>query len=65
MDYINDLKEKGYLWIIMPKRNRKRFLATKADLGPNGDFDDNDNFDEYSLGPGETWDLEKGKWFRI
>ena len=65
MDYINDLKEKGYLWIIMPKRNRKRFLATKADLGANGDFDDNDDFDEFSLGKDETWDLEKGRWFRI
>lgn len=65
MDFITDLKEKGYLWVIMPKKNRRRFLATKADLGPNCEFDDNDIFDEYALGKDETWDLEKGQWYRI
>ena len=30
MNFLNDLKEKGYLWAIMPKRNRKRFFVTKA-----------------------------------
>ena len=65
MDFITDLKEKGYLWVIMPKKNRRRFLATKADLSPNGEFDDNDIFDEYALGKDETWDLEKGQWYRI
>lgn len=65
MDFVNDLKEKGYLWIIMPKRNRKRFLATKADIGPDGKFKDDDLFDEYSLEKNDTWDLEKGQWFRI
>ena len=65
MNFVQDLKEKGYLWIIMPKKNRKRFLATKADIGPNGQFKDDDIFDEYSLDKNETWDLEKGQWFRI
>ncbi len=65
MKFINDLKEKGYLWIIMPKRNRKRFYATKEDIGPDGKFKDDDKFDEYSLEKDETWDLEKGQWFRI
>lgn len=65
MDFVQDLKEKGYLWIIMPKRNRKRFFATKADIGPDGQFKDDDVFDEYSLEKNDTWDLEKGQWFRI
>ncbi len=65
MEFVNDLKEKGYLWIIMPKRNRKRFFATKADIGPDGQFKDDDVFDEYSLEKNDTWDLEKGQWFRI
>ena len=64
MDYLNVLKEKGYLWVIMPKRNRKRFLATKADT-INGQFQDDDKFDEYSFETGEKWELEKGIWYRL
>ena len=64
MNYLDDLKEKGYLWAIMPKRDRKRFLATKADT-VNGKFNNNDLFDEYSLEKGETWDLEKGVWYKL
>ena len=63
--YIQDLRDKGYIWFIMPKKNRKRFFATKADIGPDGKFKDDDVFDEYSLEKGETWDLEKGQWFRL
>lgn len=64
MDYLNDLREKGYLWVIMPKRNRKRFFATKADT-VNGQFQDDDRFDEYALEAGETWDFEKGIWYKL
>ena len=64
MDFLNDLKEKGYLWTIMPKRNRKRFFVTKADT-VNGQFQDDDKFDEYTLEKNEIWDLEKGIWYKL
>lgn len=64
MDFLNDLKEKGYLWTIMPKRNRKRFFVTKANT-VNGQFQDDDKFDEYALEKNETWDLEKGVWYKL
>ena len=46
MDLINELKSMGYKYIIMPKRNRTKFWATKANM-VNGDFDDNSRFDEF------------------
>ena len=64
MDFLNDLKEKGYLWTIMPKRNRKRFFVTKANT-VNGQFQDDDKFDEYALEKNETRDLEKGVWYKL
>lgn len=64
MNFLNDLKEKGYLWAIMPKRNRKRFFVTKADT-VNGQFQDDDKFDEYALEKNEIWDLEKGVWYKL
>ncbi len=64
MDYLKDLKEQGFLYAIMPKRNRKRFLATKAKM-KKGNFKDNDDFCEFTLEPGETWDLEKGIFFKL
>ena len=64
MDFLNDLKEKGYLWAIMPKRNRKRFFVTKANT-INGQFKDDDKFDEYTLEKNEIWDLEKGIWYKL
>ena len=45
MNLINELKDMGYNYIIMPKRNRSNFWATKAKM-VNGDFNDNDDFDE-------------------
>ena len=47
MNLINELKAMGYKYIIMPKRNRSNFWATKAEM-INGNFDDNDDFDEYA-----------------
>ena len=54
--WIEMLKSEGYTYMIMPSSCRKKFYATKATKRmKNGKFYANDQFDEYTLEPEESW----------
>ena len=53
--WLKELKESGYTYIMMPKRNKREFWATKANQKKDGTFRDNSNFDSIRLEEGEEW----------
>ena len=65
MDYINELIEKGYKYLIMPTRNKKTFFATKAVQKKDGTFKDSANFDEYQLTKDEMWPFDKNVYINL
>ena len=54
-NWVNELKDAGYQYIIMPTRKSRTFYATKANQTKNGEFRMNASFDEYYLGKEEEW----------
>lgn len=55
-NWINDLKNEGYKYMIMPKGKSKKFYATKSDdRMKNGKFYAAAEFDEFALNKGESW----------
>ena len=54
-NWIEDLKDNGYKYIIMPKRRSRSFFATKADQTKTGTFRSNSVFDEFILNENEQW----------
>ena len=54
-NWLNDLHKEGYQYIVMPKRNKSEFYATKANQKKDGSFRDTSKFDIYRLEKGESW----------
>lgn len=65
MNWINELKQKGYKYLVMPKRNKKSFFATKAVQKKDGSFKDTANFDEYQLDKDEEWPFDKNVFINL
>lgn len=63
-EFLLKLKRENYLYAMMPKRNRKKFYVTKAEM-IDGTFADDDLIDEYTLEDNEKWDLDKGVWYKL
>lgn len=66
--WIENLYSEGYKYIIMPKKNRTEFYATKANQKKDGSFRDTSKFDTYRLEKGESWipgDDTKGLFIRL
>ena len=58
IDWLTDLQNEGYNYLIMPKGSRKKFYATKGNmLKTRVDFRDSVEFDEYMLEDGDIWPL--------
>ena len=47
MEIFNDLRENGYKYIVIPKRNKTRLWATKAKIKKDGTFRDSALFEEF------------------
>lgn len=67
-ELVEFLRSSGYRYMIVPVRNRKRFLATKAQLnGP--DFRSDDLFDEYTVETASEQEfynmLQKGVFYKL
>lgn len=66
--WINELIDKGYKYIIMPKKNSRSFWATKSNQTKDGSFRVNSSFDMYNLLDGEEWipgDDTKGLYIKL
>ena len=66
--WLKDLYDEGYQYIMMPKRLRKEFWATKADQKKDGTFRDTAKFDIFRLEGDEEWipgEYTKNVYIRI
>ena len=63
-EWVNDLKDKGYKYVFMPKRKRKYFWAIKDEL-VNGQPKDETDVDIYELYNGETYSFPKNEWIKL
>ena len=52
---LKDLYDDGYQYIVMPKKNRSEFFATKANQKKDGSFRDASKFDSFKLEGEEEW----------
>ena len=53
--WLENLYNEGYQYIIMPKRNKTEFFATKANQKKDGSFRDASKFDGFRLESNESW----------
>lgn len=53
--WLKSLYDDGYRYIMMPKKNKKEFWATKANQKKDGTFRDASNFDSFRLNSTEDW----------
>ena len=53
--WLKDLKDDGYQYIIMPKKNKKTFFATKANQKKDGTFRNDAKFIEVLLNKEDKW----------
>ena len=53
--WLKDLYDNGYSYIMMPKKNRKEFFATKSQQKKDGTFRDSAKFDIMRLDKNEEW----------
>ena len=67
-ELVEFLRSSGYRYLIVPARNRKRFLATKAKLN-GSDFRPDDIFDEYTVETASEQEfynmLQKGVFYKL
>lgn len=53
--WLKDLQDEGYQYIIMPKKNKTEFFATKANQKKDGSFRDTAKFDVFKLDKEDEW----------
>lgn len=53
--WLNDLHKDGYQYVVMPKKNRTEFYATKANQKKDGTFRDTAKFDVMKLEGSDEW----------
>ena len=53
--WLKDLQDEGYQYIIMPKKNKSEFYATKANQKKDGTFRDTAKFDVFKLENSDEW----------
>lgn len=53
--WLKDLYDKGYQYVVIPKKNKKEFYATKANQKKNGTFRDTAKFDTMKLTGTDEW----------
>lgn len=53
--WVDELRDAGYKYIIMPTRKSRTFYATKAEQKKNGEFRLTASFDEFNLNKNEDW----------
>ena len=53
--WLKTLYDGGYQYIVMPKKSRSKFYATKANQKKNGSFRDTAKFDLMELSKNEKW----------
>lgn len=53
--WLSDLHKDGYQYVVMPKKNRTEFYATKANQKKDGTFRDAAKFDVMKLEGSDEW----------
>lgn len=53
--WLKNLHDEGYQYIVMPKKNRTEFYATKANQKKDGTFRDTAKFDVMKLNGSDEW----------
>lgn len=64
-EFLVDFKNKGYTYVIMPKRKKKTFYALKTVMNKYNNFDDNADVFEFVLTDNEEWDLPRGVFISL
>ena len=65
--WLKSLQSDGYQYIIMPKKNRTEFYATKSNQKKDGTFRDTAKFDGFKLVDSDEWipGADKGVFIRL